>query len=57
LPTDRGGRVPVEPTLEVPGLPGVYVIGDLAHSEEKGATLPMVAPVATQQGTTAARNI
>ena len=57
LPTDGGGRVPVEPTLEVLGLPGVYVIGDLAHSEEKGATLPMVAPVATQQGTTAARNI
>ncbi len=57
LPTDRGGRVPVEPTLEVRGLPGVYVIGDLAHSKEKGAPLPMVAPVATQQGTTVARNI
>ena len=57
LPTDRNGRVPVEPSLEVQGLPRVYVIGDLAGSEEDGKPLPMVAPVATQQGTTAAKNI
>ena len=57
LPLDRSGRIPVEPTLEVQGFPGVYVIGDLARSEENGKALPMVAPVATQQGTLVAKNI
>jgi NADH dehydrogenase len=57
LPTDRSGRVPVEPTLEVQGLPGVHVIGDLARSEENGKPLPMIAPVALQQGVTVAKNI
>ena len=57
LPTDRGGRVPVEPTLEVQGLPGVYAIGDLARSEENGKPLPMIAPVALQQGVTVAKNL
>jgi NADH dehydrogenase len=49
--------VPVEPTLEVQGFPGVYAIGDLARSEEDGKPLPMIAPVALQQGVTVARNI
>ncbi|MBI4539500.1 MAG: NAD(P)/FAD-dependent oxidoreductase [Gemmatimonadetes bacterium] len=57
LPTGRGGRVPVEPTLQVRGRPEVYVIGDLAYLEDQGAPLPMVAPVATQQGRHAAKNI
>jgi NADH dehydrogenase len=57
LPTDRSGRVPVEPALEVQGLPGVYAIGDLARSEENGQPLPMIAPVAIQQGMMAAKNI
>jgi NADH dehydrogenase len=57
LPTDRSGRVSVLPTLEVAGLPRVYVIGDLARSQEAGLPLPMIAPVAIQQGTAAARNI
>jgi NADH dehydrogenase len=35
----------------------VYVIGDAAYLEENGKPLPMVAPVATQQGQVAARNI
>jgi NADH:ubiquinone reductase (H+-translocating) len=57
LPLDRSGRVSVEPTLEVAGLPGVYVVGDLARSLENGNLLPMVAPVAMQQGNLAAKNI
>lgn len=57
LPTARGGRVAVLPTLQVPGHPEVYVIGDLAYLEEDGRPLPMVAPVAIQQGVAAARNI
>jgi NADH dehydrogenase len=60
---ERGFRVPVEPTLNLPGHPEVFVIGDLAHLEwerNKGKTAqayPMVAPVAMQQGVRAARNI
>jgi NADH dehydrogenase len=57
LPTGRTGRVIVTPTLQVLGHPEVYVIGDLAHIEADGLPLPMIAPVAIQQGTTAARNV
>lgn len=53
-----GGRVRVEPTLQVSGHPEVYVIGDLAYLEDSaGHAYPMVAPVAMQQGDLAAANI
>jgi len=51
------GRIPVEPTLQVPGHPEVFIIGDAAYREQDGAPLPMVAPVAIQMGKSAARNI
>jgi NADH:ubiquinone reductase (H+-translocating) len=54
---DRGGRVLVNEDLSVPGHPEVFVIGDAAHVEEKGAPLPGVAPVAMQQGRYVARLI
>lgn len=57
LPVARGGRVPVEPTLQVPGHPEVYVVGDLAWLEQDGQALPQVAQVALQQGAHAARNL
>jgi NADH:ubiquinone reductase (H+-translocating) len=57
LPTQRSGTVPVQPTLQVEGQPHIYVVGDLAHFEENGQSLPMLAPVAMQQGTWAAHNI
>ena len=57
LPTARAGRVAVLPSLQLPGHPEVYVIGDLAHVEDGGNPLPMLAPVAIQQGVTAAQNI
>ena len=57
LPVDRGGRVPVEATLQLAGHPEIYVLGDLARFEQDGRPLPMVASVAIQQATTAARNI
>lgn len=57
LPTSPGGRVAVLPTLQLPTDSQVYVVGDLAHVEEEGRSLPMVAPVATQQGVMAAQNI
>lgn len=55
---DRSGRVIVNPTLQVPGHPEVFVIGDAAYLENKdGKPLPMIAPVAMQQAGTAAANI
>lgn len=58
LPVGRGGRVQVLSTLQAPGQPRVYVVGDLAAFEgEDGNPLPMLAPVAMQQGEQAARNI
>ncbi len=57
-PTDRNGRVMVEPDLSVPGHPEVFVIGDLAAmNDEHGKPLPGVAPVAMQQGTFVGRQI
>ena len=57
LPLARGGRVDVLPTLQVEQHPEVYVVGDLALARDAERPLPQVAPVATQQGETAARNI
>jgi NADH dehydrogenase len=57
LPAGRQGRIPVAPTLQVPGHPEVYIIGDAAYREENGEPLPMVAPVAIQMGHSVARNI
>ena len=50
-------RVRVEPTLQAPGHPEVFVIGDAAYLEENGQPLPMVAQVAMQQGVLAAHNL
>lgn len=57
LPAAKNGRIPVLPTLQVPGHPEVYVVGDLAFMKEEGKPLLMVAPVAIQQGVAAAKNI
>jgi NADH dehydrogenase len=57
LPTASRGRIAVEPTLQVPGFPEVYAIGDLAYFEQDGEPLPMVAQVALQGGVCAAKNI
>jgi len=58
VPLGRGGRLLVEPTLQVPGHPEVYVVGDMAYVEdETGRPVPQVAPAAIQQGRHAARNI
>ena len=55
--TAHQGRVVVEPTLQVPGHPELYVIGDAAYSEANGEPVPMMAPVAVQMAETAAANI
>lgn len=51
LPTDRAGRVFVNPDLSVPDHPEVFVIGDLASLKDAaGKLLPGVAQVAIQEG-------
>ena len=58
-PTDKAGRVMVEPDLSVPGHPEVFVVGDLASflHTANGKPVPGVAPAAMQEGKSAARNI
>ena len=50
LALERQGRIRVGPTLQVPGHPVVFVIGDLAGAHDGGASLPMLIPVAMQAG-------
>ncbi|HVB96175.1 MAG TPA: NAD(P)/FAD-dependent oxidoreductase [Chloroflexota bacterium] len=58
LPLARGGRVKVTPTLQVAGLENAYAIGDLASVDgADGRALPMLAPVAVQQGELVAQNL
>jgi NADH dehydrogenase len=57
-PTDRSGRVLVNPDLSVPGRPEVFIIGDLASLKQKnGQGVPGLAPAAIQEGKATARNI
>lgn len=57
-PTDRAGRIRVNPDLTVPGYPEIYVVGDLALSfRPDGTQLPGVAQVAMQGGAYAAKAI
>jgi NADH dehydrogenase len=54
----RAGRVAVEPTLNLPGYPEVFVVGDMAYLQGyRGGAYPMVAQVAMQMGKWAAYNI
>jgi NADH:ubiquinone reductase (H+-translocating) len=57
LPIGPGNRVMVAPTLQVQGEERVFAVGDLAYLVHDGAPLPQVAPVAVQQGVSAAENI
>ena len=56
--TGAGGRVVVEPTMQLPGEPQVFAIGDMVYGEDAGGrAYPQVAPVAVQQGKLVAANI
>ncbi len=58
VPLDHAGRVLVEADLTVPGHPEAFVIGDLAAFTHQGdRPLPGLAPVAVQQGRSAAANL
>jgi NADH:ubiquinone reductase (H+-translocating) len=48
--TDRAGRVVVDPYLNVPNNPDVFVVGDAASIMQKGRPVPGVAQAAIQQG-------
>jgi len=55
-PTDRVGRVLVEPDLSLPGHPEVLAIGDMVQVRDADP-LPGVAPVAMQMGRYAAKRV
>jgi NADH dehydrogenase len=58
LEPERGGRIPVNETLQLPRHPNVYVSGDIAYLiDPDGEPYPRLASVAMQQGERAARNI
>ncbi len=52
-----GGRVPVKSDLTLNQYDNVYVVGDMACFQQDNRILPMMAPVAIQQGRHAARSI
>ena len=53
-----GNRVVVEPTMQVKNYPNIWALGDIAGALGKdGSPLPMVAPVAIQQGKFIAKQI
>ena len=49
-PLDRRGCVEVDDRLNPPGLPEIFVLGDLAHLEQDGHQIPGVAQPAMQMG-------
>ena len=49
-PASRQGRVRVTPQLHLPERDDLFVIGDAAEMEDRGEVLPMLAPVAIQEG-------
>ena len=54
----EANRVAVEPTMQVKNYPYLWALGDIAGAKGKdGAALPMVAPVAIQQGQFIAKQI
>jgi len=56
-PLIRQERVKVADTLQIPGHPVVFVIGDVAGAQHDGMPLPMLIPVAMQAGRHVAASI
>jgi NADH:ubiquinone reductase (H+-translocating) len=59
VPHGKGGRVAVDPTLEVPGHPGVFAVGDAAEFKDPrtGMLAPATAQAAVAGARTAATNV
>jgi NADH dehydrogenase len=55
--TDKKGTIFVDPFLNPPGHPEIFVCGDLANVTENGHRIPGVAQPAMQMGTHAAKEI
>lgn len=55
----RGGRIPVEADLSLPGHPEVFVVGDISQATDAktGQVLPQLGSVGIQAGTQAGANI
>jgi NADH dehydrogenase len=48
---DKAGRIKVNPDCSVPGLPGVFAVGDMTIlAQENGKPVPGVSPAAMQEG-------
>ncbi len=56
-PLDKRGCVIVDDRLNPPGLPEVFILGDLAHLEQNGHQIPGVAQPAMQMGDHVAKMI
>ena len=56
-PVDKRGCVIVDGNLNPPGLPEIFVLGDLAHFEQDGHQVPGVAQPAMQMGDHVAKMI
>ncbi|MFP5239630.1 MAG: NAD(P)/FAD-dependent oxidoreductase, partial [Acidobacteriota bacterium] len=56
LEVGPGGRIPVGETLQVRSHPDIFAVGDMSWFEGPGGALPMLAPVAMDQGRAAAKN-
>jgi NADH dehydrogenase len=55
---DKGGRIMVTPTLQIPDSPNIFVIGDMASAiQADGKPLPMLAQIAERQGLHTGHNI
>jgi NADH dehydrogenase len=58
MPVDKGGRVIVNPTLQIEACKNVFVIGDMASlAGADGRAIPMLAQVAVAQGFHTGANI
>ena len=59
VPHGKGGRIAVEPSLEVPGYPGVVAVGDVVEFKDpaSGMLVPGTAQAALAEARVAARNL
>ena len=58
IETDRGGRLPVEPDLSLPGHPFAFAAGDIVNlTDGNDKVVPGLAPAAAQMGKYIANNL
>ena len=59
VPHGKGGRIGVAPSLELPGFPGVFAVGDVAEIRDPatGLLVPGTAQAALAEARVAARNL